>query len=136
MRGRSCLPTLIPFGYLPVSNWLGTRRPVLVVVAAIRLTMTSWLTSGLPRQFFVMKENRRCSILFHLLVPGGKWLTEISSPVSSASFCNSSFHHRTPQPLLPPLSAVIKSRRAPGYVSRPIMFHHSRMLSTANADVS
>src|ERR1035438_10235451 len=29
--------------------------------------MTSWLTSGLPRQFFVMKENSRCSILFHLL---------------------------------------------------------------------
>src|ERR1035437_3925817 len=57
--------------------------------------MTSWLTSGLPRQFFVMKENRRCSIRFHLLVPGGKWQTEISSPVSSASFCNSSFHNRT-----------------------------------------
>ncbi len=33
----------------------------------------------------------------------------ISSPVSSASFCNSSFHNRTRDPLLPPLSAVIKS---------------------------
>ena len=29
-------------------------------------------TSGLPRQLPVMNENRRCSILFHLLVPGGK----------------------------------------------------------------
>jgi len=76
---------------------------------AIRLTMTSWLTSGLPRQFFVMKEYRRCSILFHLLVPGGKWQTEISSLVSSASFCSSTFHNRTRDPLLPPLSAVIKS---------------------------
>ena len=25
------------------------------------------------RQFMAMWENRRCSILFHLLVPGGKW---------------------------------------------------------------
>ena len=33
-------------------------------------TITWWLTSGLPRQFCVMKANRRCSILFHLLVPG------------------------------------------------------------------
>src|SRR5229473_2778653 len=136
MAANSCLPTLIPFGYLPVSNWLCTRRPVLVVVAAIRLTVTSWLTNGLPRQFLVIKENRRCSILFHLLVPGGKWQTEISSLVSSASFCNSSFHNRTRDPLLPPLSAVIKSRRASGYASRPIMLHHRRMLSTANADVS
>src|ERR1039458_8908158 len=38
-----------------------------------------------------MNENSRCSILFHLLVPGGKWQIDISSPVSSASFCNSSF---------------------------------------------
>jgi len=34
--------------------------------------MTSWLTSGLPRQFWLMKEKSRCSILFHLLVPGGR----------------------------------------------------------------
>ena len=41
-------------------------------MAEIKLTMTSWLTKGLPRQFWLMKENKRCSILFHLLVPGGK----------------------------------------------------------------
>jgi len=80
-----------------------------VVVAAIRLTITSWLTSGLPRQFVVMKENSRCSMRFHLLVPGGKWQTEIASPVSSASFCNSSFHNPTRDPLLAPLSAVMRS---------------------------
>jgi hypothetical protein len=45
---------------------------VLVVVVAIRLMMTSWLMSGLPRQLVEMKLNSRCSILFHLLVPGGK----------------------------------------------------------------
>ena len=35
----------------------------------------------------VMNEKRRCSILFHLLVPGGKWQTVIGSLSSSASFC-------------------------------------------------
>ena len=34
----------------------------------------------------VMKEKRRCSILFHLLVPGGRWQTVIGSLSSSASF--------------------------------------------------
>ena len=29
-------------------------------------------TKGLPRQFWLMKGNNRCSVLFHLLVPGGK----------------------------------------------------------------
>ena len=43
-----------------------------VVVAAINWTIAWWLTRGLPRQFPVMNENSRCTILFHLLVPGGK----------------------------------------------------------------
>ena len=42
--------------------------------------MVSFERSGRPRQFIVMNENSRCSILFHLLVPGGKWLTRIASP--------------------------------------------------------
>ena len=29
-------------------------------------------TKGRPRQFMLMWENKRCSILFHLLVPGGR----------------------------------------------------------------
>ena len=66
-----------------VSSLLFTARPVVVVVPAMRLMMTSWLINGLPRQFWLMNENRRCSILFHLLVPGGKWQTEISSPGST-----------------------------------------------------
>ena len=43
-----------------------------------------------------MNENRRCSILFHFEVPGGKWQTSISSSVSSASFCSSIFHSLGP----------------------------------------
>jgi hypothetical protein len=46
-----------------------------VVVAAISSTMTSWLVSGRPRQFMLMCENSRCSISFHVLVPGGRWQT-------------------------------------------------------------
>src|SRR5207302_44362 len=58
-----------------------------------------------------MKEKSRCSILFHLLVPGGRWLTTMSKPSLLASFCNSRFHSRTREPLLPPPSAVISNRR-------------------------
>ena len=52
-----------------------------------------------PRQLRLMNENIRCSILFHLLVPGGKWQTLISSPVSRASCCNAIFHNLTRLPL-------------------------------------
>ena len=52
-----------------------TVSPVLVVTAAMVLMMTSWLVSGRPRQSRVIWENSRCSILFHLEVPGGKWQT-------------------------------------------------------------
>jgi hypothetical protein len=47
-----------------------TVSPVAVVTAAMVLMMTSWLVSGRARQFRVIWENSRCSILFHLLVPG------------------------------------------------------------------
>src|SRR6201998_636064 len=69
---------------------------------------------GWARQFWLMKEKRRCSILFHLLVPGGRWLTVISRPSSLASFCSSRFHSRTREPLLPPPAAVISTRGASG----------------------
>jgi hypothetical protein len=39
----------------------------------------------------VIWENSRCSILFHLLVPGGKWQTVISKPVSAAKAASSAF---------------------------------------------
>ncbi len=71
-----------------------TRRPLLVRVAAIVWTTTSWLVRGRPRQFMVMCENSRCSILFHFEVPGGKWQTVIASPVSAARAASSLFHTR------------------------------------------
>ena len=37
--------------------------PVLVVVAAMVSTTTSWVSRGRPRQFRVIAENMRCSIL-------------------------------------------------------------------------
>ena len=77
------------------------------------------LYRGLPRRFWLMKENRAmCSMRFHLLVPGGRWQTLISMPSSRASFCNSTVHNRTRFPLEPPQSAVIDEQLpAPG-VSR------------------
>ncbi len=41
-----------------------------VRVALIRFTITARLTSGCPRQLRLMYEKSRCSIEFHLLVPG------------------------------------------------------------------
>jgi hypothetical protein len=77
-----------------VSRAASTRSPVRVVVAAMVLTTTSWLVSGRPRQLKVMCENSRCSILFHLEVPGGKWQTVTTSPVSAASAASSLFQTR------------------------------------------
>jgi hypothetical protein len=45
--------------------------PVLVVVAPINSTTARRSVSGRPRQFCVMWQNSRCSILFHFDVPGG-----------------------------------------------------------------
>src|SRR2546430_16397894 len=72
------------------------------------------LRSGFPRQLSVIKENRRCSILFHLLVPGGRWQTVMGIRNSFASLCSSIFHRRRRWPLLPPPSAEIISRLAFG----------------------
>jgi hypothetical protein len=67
---------------------------VRVVVAAMLCTTTSWLVSGLPRQFIVMWLNRQCSIRFHLEVPGGTWHTVIARPVSAASAASWAFQAR------------------------------------------
>jgi hypothetical protein len=60
----------------------------------------------------------------------------ISSPVSAASAASPVFHARVRQPLEPPASAVISSRRARGYSLLPAAFHQRRIDSTANAAVS
>jgi len=68
---------------------------VRVVVAAMVLTTTSWLVSGRPRQLVLIRENSRCSIVFHLEVPGGKWHTVTCSPLAWAKLASSVFQART-----------------------------------------
>ena len=80
----------------------------------MRLTIVSYVRSGRPRQLMEMKEKSRCSILFHLLVPGGKWLTRNDRPSLSASCCNEYFQARARTLLLPPASAVMKTSRVSG----------------------
>src|SRR5215212_178599 len=94
------------------------------------------LVNGVARQFIEMCENSLCSILFHLLVPGGKWLTIISIPVSSASNCNSFFHSRLLALLLPPPSAVISIFFAVSNLLFPISFHQVLIVATAKQAVS
>ena len=45
-----------------------------------------WVSVGTDHDTTSLKEKRRCSILFHLLVPGGKWQTVIGNLSSSANF--------------------------------------------------
>jgi hypothetical protein len=68
------------------------RRPERVRVAPINSTTTSWLSSGRPRQLAVIWLNNRCSILFHLEVPGGKWQTVTARPVAAANRASWVFH--------------------------------------------
>ncbi len=64
--------TRILAGYSRSSRRAYTSSPVLFVVAPIKLMIVSSETSGFPRQFIVMYENKRCSIRFHFEVPGGR----------------------------------------------------------------
>src|SRR5713101_8238989 len=125
-----------PVVYFRRSRRQRTCRPLAVVVRAINLTIVSSSRNGSPRQLEEMNEKRRCSTLFHLLVPGGKWHTIIDRPVWSAKPCNSHFHKRSRYPLLPPPSAVINNRVAAGYNRRPSRRHQPRMEATAKVAVS
>jgi hypothetical protein len=89
-------------------------RPWAVTVAAIPATASSLVIRGRARQVRVMRQNSRCSILFHFDVPGGKWHTVISRPVSAARTASWSFQSRPVQLFEPPASQVTSSRRAPG----------------------
>lgn len=60
--------------------------PVVVVVFADQLDDDLVVRSGRPRQLKVIWENRRYSILFHLLVPGGRCATVTARPVSAANW--------------------------------------------------
>jgi hypothetical protein len=107
MAASSASVTFILFGSWQVE--LGVDLQPVVVVAAIRLMLTSRVSTGVPRQLRLMTLNSRVRSLFHLLVPGGKWQTWIWRPVRSANFCSSTFHGFVRLPLEPPQSAVIVS---------------------------
>jgi hypothetical protein len=62
------------------SAWTVSPLLLLVVVAAIDYTMTSWLLSGRPRRFIEVREDSRCSISWHVEVPGGRRQTSMVSP--------------------------------------------------------
>jgi frataxin-like iron-binding protein CyaY len=47
------------------------------------------------RQFIEIWLNSRCSILFHFEVPGGKWHTVTSRPVSAVNLASSVFQARS-----------------------------------------
>ncbi len=66
------------------------------------------------RQLLELNENCRCSTLFHLLVPGGKWLTWIATSSLSATRCSWCFQTCDHWLLLPPASAVMKISRVCG----------------------
>ena len=98
--------------------------------------ITSWLSSGRPRQFTEIAENSRCPILFRLLAPGGRCATVISIPSSVASRASSTFQRLRRLPSDPPQSAVISSWRAPGQACAPAESRQRRIGSAANAAVS
>ena len=99
-------------------------------------TMMSWLARGRPRQFMVMRENSRCSILFHFEVPGGKWQQVISSPVSAGQVRQPGLPGPGPVAVGP--AGVGGDQQPPraGVVFRPRPCHQRRIDSTANAAVS
>jgi hypothetical protein len=75
------------------------------VADQIKLTTVSLSSGGRPRQFLERKLNRRCSILFHLFVSGGKCETWIVRWSVVAIRCSFVFQRRTRLTLLPPPSA-------------------------------
>jgi hypothetical protein len=70
------------------------------------ITPPSTESAGEPKNLLA-EPNRRRSILYHLLVPGGRWLTTMTMPSWFAGRYSSRFHKRKRGPLLPPPSATI-----------------------------
>ena len=95
-------------------------NPAGVAAGPTRFTIISTVSGGLSRQFLLTKAKNLCSIVFHLLVPGGKCETCMVRPVSSAKFCRLVFQRLLRRPLLLPQSAVMYSLSAPGYLFMPV----------------
>src|ERR1700739_1218688 len=113
-----------------------TASPALVFVCDKSSIMVSSEVRGVARQLMEMKENSRCSIGFHLLVAGGRWVTVTASLVSFENCCNSFFQRRLRTPLDPPPSEVMSNARLPGYSLFPVRCHQRRMETTAKDAVS
>ena len=113
-----------------------TVSPASVLVCDNNSIIVSSEIKGFPLQLIDMYENSLCSILFHLLVAGGRWFIVMLSPVSSANCCNSFFHSRFLTPFDPPPSDVIRISCLLGYSIFPSLFHHRLIDSTANEAVS
>ena len=67
-----------------------------------------------PRELNFKLANLNYPLLFHLLVPGGRWATVTLRPVSAAKAASSTFQARTRDPLDPPPPAQISNRCAAG----------------------
>jgi hypothetical protein len=89
-------------------------RPWTVTVAAIPGAASCFVIRGRAFQVRVTWQNSRCSILFHLLVPGGKWQAVTCSPACAAKTASWSFHRWLTQLFEPPASQVTSSRVARG----------------------
>jgi hypothetical protein len=85
---------LDPFGVLVPIQYGAHREPSVGRRRRDQLDDRAIGSQWLPRPLMLMNEKRRCSILFHLLVPGGKWQTVMGNLNSLASFCSSTFHSR------------------------------------------
>ena len=70
-RAAICLSViLMPRSYVVVPSSACTVSPAEVVVPPRVSMVTSWDCGGLPRQLRLIAQNSRCSIAFHLKVPG------------------------------------------------------------------
>ena len=84
-------------------------------------TTAKRLVKGVPRQFSVMWQNSRCSILLPTSTsPAGNGRLAGSVRSRRRASCSSILNSRTRDPLEPPPSAVIMIWSVSGYLSQPI----------------
>src|SRR5436305_12415298 len=102
----------------------------------MRLTMTSWLVNGWPRQLVLIAANSRCSTRFHFDVPGGKWQTVIARLVWSASAASSAIALYTRGRDKPHARATIDTPPHIGRAACRAWYHQARIAATANAAVA
>jgi len=104
--------TFVPAGY-----WRRQSRHAFSIlswsaVPAMRLTTSFRLVSGFPRRFLPMKENSRCSILFHFA--GSR--REMAHRNGESGFVGQPLQLQFPQPHARPIAAaaICRNEEAPG----------------------